>query len=218
MWVKSRCPHVSIAKNDKNNENDSEWCIICHIFPGLPECSKSPKIWVKIGDKTSDTTRLSDYLHPNPRHDFWGHCLSCLSRLSPMLAKSSGDVRWVFSALMTCLKVNVGNVRNTNVRERVTRTCLLQTPTMQYFSTLFMLFYERTMLRQLVKCITCHVCSIMQPFSKNISKLVRWTLCIQSLQIYHCLLAQWVDNLVLDSTERPVQRPSWISTHPAGEL
>ena len=44
---------------------------------------------------------------------------------------------------------------------------------MQYFSTLFMLFYERTMLRQLVKCITCHVCSIMQPFSKNISKLVR---------------------------------------------
>ena len=76
-----------------------------------------------------------------------------------------------------------------------------------------MLFYEKTMLRQLVKCITCHVCSIMQPFSKTNSKLVRWTLCIQSLQIYHCLLAQWVDNLVLDSTERPVQRPSWISTH-----
>ena len=119
----------------KNNENDSEWCIICHIFPGLPECSKSPKIWVKIGDKTSDTTRLSDYLHPNPRHDFWGHCLSCLSRLSPMLAKSNGDVTrlMIFSALMTCLKVNVGNVRNTNVRERITRTCLLQTPTMQYF-------------------------------------------------------------------------------------
>jgi hypothetical protein len=123
--------------------------------------------------------------------------LRSLSFMSKPSKPNAGQIQWrcamSFSALMTCLKVNVGNVRNTNVRERVTRTCLLQTPTMQYFSTLFMLFYERTMLRQLVKCITCHVCSIMQPFSKIFPKLVRWILCIQSLQIYHCLLAQWVD-------------------------
>lgn len=180
-----------------------------------------------MGDKSSDTTRLYPSNTCFAFYDFWGHCLSCLSRLSPMLAKSNGDVTrlMIFSALMTCLKVNVGNVRNTSMRERVTRTCLLQTPTMQYFSILFMLFYERTMLTQLVKCIACHVCSIMQPFSKSNSKLVRWTLCIQSLQIYHCLLAQWVDKskhfwslirLRGLSRDHPEYRP--IMTHPTGEL